>query len=153
MDPVTLASTATSLLAPYLVKVGETLASEASKKLPDQIGKLWDLIYGRIKDKPASEAAANDLTAQAGDPDNQEAFALQLKRVLKDDPAFAGEIEKLLDSAQPATGTANTGSGAAASGHGVAAGAGGIAIGGNVGGSVVFGNNNQVMAGKPAEEK
>lgn len=153
MDPVTLASATTTLLAPYLVKLGENLASEAGKKLPDQIGKLWDKIYARIQDKPASVAAANDLTAKAGDPDNQEAFAVQLKRVLKEDPTFAEEIQKLFDSAQPATGTANTGSGAAASGHGVAAGAGGIAIGGNVGGGIILGSNNQVTSGKPPEEQ
>ena len=142
MDPMTLASTATALLAPYLAKAGEAIAGEAISKLPEGVDKLWGLISNQFKGKPAAEGAAQDLAEKAGDPDNQEAFSLQLKKALKENPEFATQLADMLKPKAEGGSIQNTGSGAVATNGGVAAGAGGIAIGGNVGGSVVFGNNN-----------
>ena len=90
MDPVTLASTVTAFLAPVLTKFGENFAEDAGKK-------LWDTITGKFKDKPAASGAANEFAANAEDSDNQEAFSLQLKKALKEDPDFAQEIAQLLN--------------------------------------------------------
>jgi hypothetical protein len=145
MDPTALASATTAALAPYLIQAGETLASQALKKLPEQTQKLWGTIIEKFDGRPAAEGAAQELVVNAEDPDNQEAFNLQLKKMLRDDPTFAEEVVSLLKAEQYNAAVQNMGSGAAASGGSVAAGAGGIAIGGNVGGSVVFGNNNTLQ--------
>jgi hypothetical protein len=144
MDPTTLANATTAALAPYLIQAGETLAKQVLNKLPEQAQKLWGTIVEKFEGRPAAEGAAQELVVNAEDPDNQEAFNLQLKKMLRDDPAFAEEVVRLLKAEQHNAAVQNMGSGAAASGGSVAAGAGGIAIGGNVGGSVVFGNNNSI---------
>ncbi len=146
MDPTTLATAVTAFLVPFLSKVGQGVAEQAQQKLPDQVNRIWDSIVARFKGKPTAEGCANDLKAQADDADNQAAFALQLKKLLKDDETFTAELEKLLHSAQTTTGNANTGNGALATHGGVASGAGGFAVGGNVGGNIVLGNYNRVSA-------
>jgi hypothetical protein len=90
MDPVTLASAATAILAPVLTKFGENFAEDAGKK-------LWDTIAGKFQDKPAAAGAASEFAAKADDADNQEAFTLQLKKALKEDAEFAQQIAKLVD--------------------------------------------------------
>lgn len=152
MDPTTLANATTAALAPYLIQAGETLAKQALNKLPEQAQKLWGTIIEKFDGRPAAEGAAQELVVNAEDPDNQEAFNLQLKKMLRDDPAFAEEVVRLLKAEQSNAAVQNMGSGAAASGGSVAAGAGGIAIGGNVGGSVVFGNNNTIQAENRTED-
>lgn len=142
MDPVTLAATATTFLLPYLAKAGKIAIENIAKEMPDTVGVLWDKISKKFQGKPAAEGAAQDLTANADDKDNQDAFALQLRKMLKDDPDFAAEFEGLLKQAQASVNINVQGSGAAASHGGVAAGQGGIAIGGNVDGNIVMGNNN-----------
>jgi hypothetical protein len=143
MDPSQLAQAATTLLAPYLIQAGEKLAEEAIKKLPAQVGKLWNAISAKLSGKPAAQASLQEMIEKADDPDNQEAFSIQLKKVLKDDPDFLNELTSLFKAAKDAGGINNVGNGSIAIG-GVAAGAGGIAIGGSVGGSVVIGNSNTI---------
>ena len=141
MDPLTLATTAVTVLSPYLVKAGEKAVEEVGKKLPDQVGHMWRAITAKFTGKPAAEEAVKDLVATPDDTDNQAAFRKELRKVLETDTAFAAEFEHLLGSAQPKAGDTilNTGSGAVATGGGTAAGAGGIAIGGNVSGSTITG--------------
>ena len=143
MDPAELARAATAALAPFLIEAGETVAMEAVKKLPEQARKVWSLIETKIHGKPAAEEAAQDLVENPSDEDNQAAFELQIKKLIKENPEFGEALSIALTRKGPGT-ASNMGSGAAASGGSVAAGAGGIAIGGSVGGSVVLGNNNTV---------
>jgi hypothetical protein len=150
MDPATLAASVTALLAPYLAKAGASLADEALKHLPEAVGGLWQAVAQHFKGKPAAEGAANDLTAMAEDTDNQEAFSLQLKKNLKEDPAFAEQINGLLEKAQASVNITQQGNGAIVSGGGVAAGAGGVAVGGSVSGNIVIGNQNAVSSGSQA---
>ncbi len=145
MDPATLAATVTMFLIPFLSKVGENIADQTQKQLPEKVSQVWDTIVSKFRDKPAAQGSAHDLHAQPGNPDNQEAFTVQLKKTLKDDPQFAAALEELLQTAQATVYITNTGSGAVATQNGVAGGAGGIAIRGNVGGNVVAGNNNSVI--------
>ena len=147
MDPITLAAAATTLLAPYLAKAGEKAAEKIGEKLPEAIGKVWNAIAAKFKGRPAAEGAANELTAKPDDTDNKEAFNVQLRKLLKDDPAFAAELERLLRTAGGDT-IFNTGSGAVATHGGVAAGAGGVAVGGNVDGAIVIGSGNTVIQKK-----
>lgn len=144
MDPITLAASVTSLLAPYLAKAGKALADKAAEQLPGAVNILWDKIAQKFQSKPAAQDAANDLVQNASDTDNQAAFETQLRKMLKDDPAFLEELSGLAEKAQQEA-IKLQGSGAIATNGGVAAGQGGVAIGGNVqGGNIVVGNNNQV---------
>ena len=136
MDPATLAVTATTLLAPYIAKAGKVVLQDVSKQLPDVAGKLWDKIAGKIKDKPAAREAARDLVGNADDKDNQAAFEIQLRKMLKDDPAFAAELESLVQKAQKES--------ISIQGGGAVATHSGIAVQGNVQGNIIMGNNNTV---------
>ncbi|HEX9075806.1 MAG TPA: hypothetical protein VF932_08485 [Anaerolineae bacterium] len=150
MDPAALAAAATALLVPFLSKVGQGMADQAEKKLPEQVEQIWQAVLAKFRGQPAAEASAGDLKAKANEEDNQAAFAIQLKKALKDDPAFADELTKLLQAAQNATGMTAGVSGAVASQGSVAAGQ--INVGGSVGGSVVVGSHNQVTGGGAAAE-
>jgi len=135
MDPVTLASTVTAFLAPVLTKFGENFAEDAGKK-------LWDTIAGKFQDKPAAAGAASEFAAKADDPDNQEAFTLQLKKALKEDSDFAQEIAQLVDQYRnSAGGISNIKDSTVATEGGIAAGS--IQTG-DINGNFVIGNQNTI---------
>jgi hypothetical protein len=138
MDPLTLATTAVSFLAPYLVKAGEKVFETVGAKSVDS---LWGTIRTRFTGKPAAEEAVKDLVAKPDDQLIQSAFANQLRKVLEAEPVFAVELERLLTGAQNAVGDTitNTGSGAVATRGGVAAGEGGVAVKGDVQGNIIAG--------------
>jgi hypothetical protein len=140
MDPVALAATVTGLLAPFLAKMGESMMEEVSANLPEKIGKLWGTISNRFKGNPTASGAASDLVKNAEDPDNQEAFALQLKKALKEDADFANLLVDLLEEAQGSI--SNVGDGAVATRGSIAVGK--IQVGGDVSGNIAIGNNNQI---------
>lgn len=147
MDPASLANSAVAFLAPYLVQFAMNAADRAAAQLPEQVGKLWNLVKGKITGKPAAEGAFQELADNPNDPDNQEAVILQLRKILKEDPQFAEQLGGLIKTLSDAAGVVNLGNGAVATGGSTAAGAGGIAVGGNVGGSVILGSNNTVHPG------
>jgi hypothetical protein len=142
MDPITLATTVVAFLSPYLVKAGEKAAEEVGKKLPDLAGKMWNAITARFKGKPAAEEAVQDFAAKPEDQLNQSAFANQLRKILEAQPAFTGELVRLIDGAQRESVDTIivTGSGAAATRNGVAAGEGGLAVRGDVHGGISTGS-------------
>jgi hypothetical protein len=88
------------------------------KKLPDLAGKVWHAITAKFKGKPAAEEAVKDWVAKPSDEDNRAAFRKELRKVLEAEPAFAAELERLLESARGEGGATIivTGSGAAAPG-------------------------------------
>src|SRR5262245_53714485 len=57
MDPQTIATTALTVLSPYLAKAGEKAVEEVGKKLPDQVGHMWRAITAKFTGKPAAEEA------------------------------------------------------------------------------------------------
>ncbi len=127
MDPATLATAVTSLLAPYLAKAGGAILERAPDALPDQVAHLWNTVTGHFEGKPAAAAAATDLAKNASDEDQQAAFALQLKMALKNDPDFAAAVQDLVKKA----------GGESQGGHNVT-----ITTGNVTGSAIVFGNNN-----------
>jgi hypothetical protein len=143
MDPATLAVTATTLLAPYLSKLGESFMEEARARLPDKVGKVWEIIATRFKGSATASSVANDLVKNADDADNQEAFTLQLKKLLKEDDEFAVALQNSLKEAKGQI--SNAGDGAVATNGSI--GVGKIEIDGDVSGNIVIGNNNQVGDG------
>ncbi len=132
MDPATLATAVTGLLAPYLAKAGGAILDRAAAGLPDAVSHLWDSITKHFEGKPAAAAAATDLAKNASDEDQQAAFALQLKMALKNDPEFASALEDLVKKA----------GGEPQGGHNVTFTTGNIS-----GSSIVVGDNNTVKGG------
>lgn len=128
MDPATLATAVTSLLAPYLAKAGGAILERATNALPDQVAHLWNAVTKHFEGKPAAAAAATDLAQNASDEDQQAAFALQLKMALKNDPEFAAAVQDLVKKA----------GGEPEGGHNVTFTAGNI-----TGSAVIVGNNNR----------
>ncbi len=145
MDPVTMATTAVSVLTPYLVKMGDNAAQEVGKKLPEAVGRVWSAILTKFKGKAAAEEAVKDFVAQPADEDHRAAFRKQLGKALEAEPAFVNELAYLLEEAkrQGCDTTINTSLGAVATGGGVAAGAGGVAIRGNVQGNIRTGGSDK----------
>ena len=141
MDPATLATTAVTVLSPYLAKAGEKAAEKVGEKLPGGLSTLWNTVMARVKGKPAAEEAVQDLVVKPDDQLHQSAFANQLRKVLETEPALAAEVERLLNSTQAQGGDTiiNTGSGAVATRGGVGVGAGGTVIQGDVHGGVTLG--------------
>jgi hypothetical protein len=141
MDPLTLATSAVTILSPYLVKIGEKGAEEVGKKLPEAVVKLWNAILTKFRGNMVAEAAMKDLAENPGDQLNQSTFANQLRKVLEAEPTFATELAALLEEAkrQGNSTIINTGSGAVATSDGVAAGAGGVAVRGDVQGGINMG--------------
>ena len=142
VDPITLATAATTLLAPYIAKAGEKAFEKIGEQLPDKIGSVWNAIANRFKDKPAAADAANDLAKNAEDTDNQEAFALQLRKTLKEDENFANLLSDLIEKAKSDPSINIGRDGVVANNNSTAVGK--LEIGGDVSGNIVIGNNNQV---------
>jgi len=146
MDPIALSTAIAAFLAPLLTKFGEQAAESLGEKMPEAVGKLWDAIESKFRGKPTAEGAAKELAAKPADEDNQETFAIQLRKALKEDPAFAAELEHLLAAAQASAG-------ATASGEGVAASDGGVAVRGDVKGGVRVQPGDATQGGASATDK
>lgn len=93
-DPTQLVVPLFTFLLPHLEyirgKVAESALSESGKALVTLVKDKW------LSKAPAAAAVADELVAKRDDPDNHEAFQLQLKKALKD-PTFAEEVRKLLE--------------------------------------------------------
>ena len=144
MDPVTLAATVTTLLAPYLAKAGRGAIKNIAKEMPETVSVLWDKISKKFQGRPAAEGAALGFASKADDEINQQTFKLQLQKALESDSTFAQEFEALFKKAQASVNINIEGSGAVSTHGGIAAGEGGIAIGGNVQGNIIMGDNNAI---------
>jgi hypothetical protein len=96
---------------------------------PAPLVRLWSAILEKFQAKAAAQGALEDLLEDPGDSDNRDAFSIQLKKVLKEDPQLANLLSALIEEIQKAAGKGGSG--------GV-----NIQVGGNVGGSIVVGNNN-----------
>jgi len=146
MDPILLATTVTAFLAPYLAKMGGKAAEAMGEQLPEAGGKIWSAIVEKFKGKQAAEGAAKELAAKPDDRDNQDAFEVQLRKALKEDPGFSVVIQKLAEAAERETRAAiiSTGSGAVATSHSVAAGEGGVAVKGDVKGSILVSGSSKI---------
>jgi hypothetical protein len=102
MDPITIASSAITLLTPYLAKAGE----EVSKKA---IGAAWEKIaeiHQSIKDRLAQEKdkyPKETLKRFEKEPEKRkQAMQETLAEILEKDPTFAKKLVKLLKDAEKA---------------------------------------------------
>jgi hypothetical protein len=128
MDPITLATAATSLLAPFL--------------LPETVGKIWNTIS---KKSESITDAASDLTKNPDDADNEVFLKKQLQKALEKDQEFASLLNDLVEQAKSEAGRDTVGGDKiTASANENSTAVGKISIGGNVSGNFTIGNNNQI---------
>jgi hypothetical protein len=106
MEPAALAASVVAVLAPYLAKAGEEFAKEAGKAAADKIGALYQAIKARFQRHPAATESLSDLEKAPDDEDARAVLRVQLKKQLAADPAFATELQQLVQAIgqdQPAT--------------------------------------------------
>lgn len=139
MDPISLATAVTTLLAPFIKMVGDKALDKLAAQAPEVISKIWDTVSSRTAS--ASDAAA-DLARSPNDIENEVFFKKQLQKALEKDPVLARELTELLEKAKRESVISTVGNGVVANNNSVSVGQ--ISIGGNVSGSVVVGNDKQV---------
>lgn len=150
MDIGLLAQAAVMVLGPLLGKLlsagGESAAEAVGEKMGEGVFErakaLWGKLGKKVEAKPGAPEAAKVLAANPEDEDARTMMAVQLKSILKDDPALAAEVEKWVRETPAGNVMIATASGGSAvvQGGGAAASGGGIAIGGNVYGGVSKGS-------------
>jgi hypothetical protein len=136
MEPVLLATSVLTVLAPFLAKAGEKAAEEIGKGLPGAVGKLWKRIGKKFQGNPVAETAVKDAVADPKDEDNLAALRKEIKKALAEDAEFSREIEDLLMQAENEAQTIR-------GDHNIAA---NIDIQGDVQGNIIVGNNNRVKS-------
>jgi hypothetical protein len=91
---------------PYLLKATEKAAEEVGKKFGaatwDRAKVLWGKLLPKVEAKPAAQEAVQNAAAAPNDEDIQAALRVQLKKLLAEDAALAGEIAHLWQEAQQA---------------------------------------------------
>lgn len=140
MDIVALTQAVTAILIPvlpYLLKTGEKAAEEAGKKIGGETWEwakdVWSKLWPSVEAKPAAIEAAQEVATTPDDKDAQAALRVQIKKLLTEDEALAGEVDQWLEKAK-AAGITVTASGDRS-----------VAIGGDVGGSnIITGDRNIV---------
>ena len=146
-DPVALTQSLWNYLQPYLPLLLTEAAKAGGKQAPQAVKAIWQALTGRMEQKPAAKEALEDLRAAPDDPDMQAAFRMQVKKLAREDAAFAAELTELLRAAGTRYEATLTGDGAIAQGEGATAvGAGGVYIGGDASGNtIVTGDGNEVQ--------
>jgi hypothetical protein len=108
-----------------------SLWQPSGETAPASVKHLWGLILARFQGRLAAEGAVQDLSSDAEDPDNREAFIIQLKKAMRENPEFAEQLLVTIREIQKKE-------------RGSSPGEVLINVGGNVGGSIVLGNNNTI---------
>ena len=115
MDPITLATTAAALLAPYLRHVADRALDNVGDSLSDasvaKLGQLYQWLRGKVAGKPA-ELALNRLERE---PENDKyrvvlevALAEHIESESRTGSGFAETLERLVAEARQAGGPALT---------------------------------------------
>jgi len=102
MEVETLASTAITVLSPYLTKIGKGIASKASSAAWEKATELYDLIKDRF-DKETDEYPSQTLERFEKEPEKRTAAMTEvLTEIIEKDSEFAGKLESLLLEAEKA---------------------------------------------------
>ena len=145
IDLALLATSAWTMLQPYLPILATKAAETIGGKVPDAVGKVWEIIEKKFDTKATAKEALDDLLKAPKDEDNQATFRQQLKKLMAEDQSFATELSKFLEAAGDTHKASLAGDGAIAQGAGAkAVGKGGVMIGGDVSGNIVLGNENTI---------
>jgi uncharacterized protein YceH (UPF0502 family) len=115
MDPVSLATSAAALLAPYLLRGADravgNVADAASDAAVAKVRQLYQWLQGVLAGKRADRALQR-LERDPGNDDYRVAFQVELAEVIESesrtDPAFAVTLERLVEAARMAGGVSLT---------------------------------------------
>ena len=137
-------------LTPYLQQYGPIFATKAvealGEKVPEAVGKLWGSIKAKFDAEGAAKSALDKLLSDPQDEKLKNVVEYHLEEYLKNDAAFAEQIETLLKEAQAAApaGINATDGSAVAVGEGAKAVAkGGVLIEGGVKGDFTVGSEKK----------
>ena len=145
MDPITLATAATTLLAPFIKKAGTAVLDKLAEQLPDTLGKVWNALANK---SDSITEAASDLAQNPDDTFNEENFKRRLQKTFEKDQEFASLMADLIEKAESDPSLKSGGDQITASASNNSVAVGKISVGGNVNGNFVIGNNNQVSKDK-----
>ena len=145
MDPITLATAATSLLAPFIKKAGAAALDKLAEQLPDTLGRVWNALSNK---SDSITEAASDLAQNPDDAFNEENFKRRLQKTFEKDQEFAGLMAELIEKAESDPSLKSGGDQITASASNNSVAVGKVSVGGNVNGNFVIGNNNQVNKDK-----
>jgi hypothetical protein len=145
MDPITLATAATSLLAPFIKKAGAAALDKLAEQLPDTLGRVWNALSNK---SDSITEAASDLAQNPDDAFNEENFKRRLQKTFEKDQEFAGLMAELIEKAESDPSLKSDGDQITASASNNSVAVGKVSVGGNVNGNFVIGNNNQVNKDK-----
>ena len=140
MDPITLAATASSILAPFIKKAGAAAMDKLAESLPDTVGKMWNAISNKSE---SVKEAASDLAKNPDDADNEVFLKKQLQKALEKDQEFAVLMTDLIEKAKSESSNTVGGDQITTSANNNSTAVGKISVGGNVSGNFNIGNNNQ----------
>jgi hypothetical protein len=99
MDPVTIATAALTVLAPYVKNAGRELVKTVGEVALDQAKGLLGWLKGHFAGDPV---ATKDLSRFEADPDKFESgLQSTIEEKAQADPAFAAELKKRLDEIGP----------------------------------------------------
>ena len=101
-----LATTAIAMVAPWLAKVAEGVARKAGEKTFEKLGQLYDAVKQKFYGDGDSKILEN-LERAASDQTAKEAATKALTSKLENDPAFAGEVQRLVNDAKSDPATSN----------------------------------------------
>ena len=117
MDPVTLAATLTTTLAPalpYILAAAQSAAETVGEKITETALAAAKSIWQKITktENPFLQQAAREVAKTPNDPDAQASLRLQIRKILEADPNLRAELEKQISTQNIGPQTAH------ASGHG-----------------------------------
>ena len=141
MDPITLATAATSLLAPFIKKAGAAALDKLAEQLPDTLGRVWNALSNK---SDSITEAASDLAQNPDDAFNEENFKRRLQKTFEKDQEFTSLLTDLIEKAESESGKPAGGDQSTTSADNNSNAVGKFSVGGNLSGKVVIGNNNQV---------
>jgi hypothetical protein len=103
VEPITIATSAVALLAPYLNKAGGKAAEEIGKEAGGRIVKLYDAVKSQLSGEYAAEALA-DLETEPQNEDAKASLRQQLRKQLERDDDLKRILEELLEDIEKTTG-------------------------------------------------
>ncbi|MEA2672394.1 MAG: hypothetical protein QOG45_2614 [Chloroflexota bacterium] len=106
MDPLTLATSAVTLLMSYFGRLGGRAAERAGDDLGDaltsRLEQLYTSIKGRFVNDRLASASLAQLRAQPDDARHQGSLQYALAQILEADPAFGAALSRLVEDARSA---------------------------------------------------
>jgi len=133
MDIGLLATTAVSVLVPYLAKLGKSLAADIGEDVSGHVSNKVKALYEKIKSKFMGDDYASRtlerMEEKSEDKGRQDMMVSVLKESLSNDPQFQKILDQLLSEIKQGN-IVQTGRSITASGHGS------VAVGGDVTGNI-----------------